>query len=465
MFTLRLRVPVVVVFSAASLLGLVSCTTHKESPPQIPANIQAIFNKPAYQGAVWGLRAIDLDSGRTLIDVQPDYHFLIGSVRKVFSVGELLNQIGPDYHYDTPVYRKGSIDGSGVLKGDLILVASGDLTMGGRRNSDGSIAVSNWDHNEADALGNAVLTAPDPLAGYKEIARQIAGSGIKEVKGEVVIDDRLFQPFDFREQFDVRPVFVNDDAVDVSINPTGKGKPASMTHRPESAALAVKNNLMMGGSEMNVAMNPELPSCIGQPGCAGTVAGNLPMEFVPPFTGKYPLVRTFRIVQPSNYARTVLIEALKAAGVKVDAPIVEANPTRLLPAKNSYSASDQVAKLTGMTYINDARLILKISYNIGADTSLVLYGLTQNVDNMKDALVAEKKNLSANYGIADTAYSFVDGSGGGNDVGVARRTTSAINPIPMLNAKPNNSKSNTGIKSHVFTLCVIYAPCSRDQMG
>ena len=35
-----------------------------------------------------------------------------------------------------------------------------------------------------------------------------------------IIDDRLFQPFNFRDQFDVRPIFVNDDLVDLSIHPT-----------------------------------------------------------------------------------------------------------------------------------------------------------------------------------------------------------------------------------------------------
>jgi hypothetical protein len=34
------------------------------------------------------------------------------------------------------------VSNRGVLQGDLILVASGDLTMGGRTNPDGTVAVS-----------------------------------------------------------------------------------------------------------------------------------------------------------------------------------------------------------------------------------------------------------------------------------------------------------------------------------
>ena len=133
---------------------------------------------------------------------------------------------------------------TGVLHGNLILEASGDLTMGGRTNPDGTIAVSDYDHNEADSLGNAVLTAPNPLAGYIKLARQVAAAGVKEITGNVIIDDRLFQPYNFRGEFDLKPIFVNDDVVDLTINPTTAGSPASVVSRPISAALGVINTLV-----------------------------------------------------------------------------------------------------------------------------------------------------------------------------------------------------------------------------
>jgi hypothetical protein len=102
---------------------------------------------------------------------------------------------------------------------------------------DGTIAVSNYDHNEADTLGNAVLTASDPLAGYKAIAAQVAAAGITRITGEIIIDDRLFQAYSFRDEFDVRRIFVNDDVVDVSINPTMLGRPASVVSRPVFGSL------------------------------------------------------------------------------------------------------------------------------------------------------------------------------------------------------------------------------------
>lgn len=402
-----------------ALVGAIAGYAASSFAAGVPADIQAVFNQPRYSGATWGLRVVDVKSGKAAIDLRSNDKFLIGSVRKIFSVGELLDQVGPNHTYDTPVYRRGTVDSGGVLNGDLILVASGDLTMGGRTNPDGSIAVSNYDHNEADSLGNAVLTAPDPLAGYKAIAAQVAAAGIKKITGEIIVDDRLFPPYRFRDEFDVRPIFVNDDVVDMSINPTTPGSPASAVSRPVSAAFGIQSSLMTTGpgTDMTLTLQPAPPAhleCIGKLGCTGKIVGNVATDYKPPLTNAFPLVKTFRIAQPSNYARTVLIEALRSAGVTVDAAPVEQNPTQLLPSKNSYSTDTKVAQLTGMPYSSDAKLILKVSYNIGADTSLLLYGLTQGVDTMPDALAVEQKNLAAHYRIQPTEYSFFDGSGGGD---------------------------------------------------
>ena len=309
----------VAVFFSATFLSAQAFNASSSSSAAIPDDIQKIFTKPIYKQASWGLRVIDA-SGKVLIDYNAGRQFFIGSVRKVFTIGELLNQIGPNHTYDTPVYRVGDVDKSGVLHGNLVLVASGDLTMGGRKNPDGSIAISNFDHNEADSLGNAVLTAPDPLAGYTALAQQVASAGIKKVAGDIVIDDRLFQAFNFRDQFKVTPIFVNDDVVDLTINPAAAGSAASVRWRPVSAALGVDNKLMTTAapSEFAVKLDPESPKCIGTPGCTGTVIGNLPLNYKPMFTGKFPLVQTFRIVNPTDYARTVFIEKLQAAGVTVE---------------------------------------------------------------------------------------------------------------------------------------------------
>ena len=111
-------------------------------------------------------------------------------------------------------------------------------------------------------------------------------------------------------------------------------------------------------------------------------------------------MQTFRIVEPGNYVRTVFIEALKQAGITVNAPVVGINPT---PASGT---SMPITSLISLPYSEYAKLILKVSYNIGADTSLVLFGLTQNVKNMADALLVEKNLLTSQYHLPAKEFYF-----------------------------------------------------------
>lgn len=413
------------VLAAAGVLA--GCGAGSSPDHGVSADVRAVMNQPRYAGATWGLRVVDAHTGDVVLDERPDEAFFIGSVRKLFSVGERLDQVGPDHHDDTPVHAQGTVAG-GVLQGNLILVASGDLTMGGRTNPDGSIAISDYDHNEANSLGNAVQTRPDPLAGYRSLAAQVARSGITRVAGDVVIDDRLFQPFPYRGEFDLRPIFVNDDVIDLTINPTQPGQPAALDWRPKSAALGVGNGLLTGaaGSGFSFDLAPEFLPCIGLPNCAAQVSGTIPVDFKPQFTGTFPLTRSIRITRPDNYARTVFIEALQAAGVAVDAPAVKENPVQLLPPQGAYPASSRVAQLVGLPYADYARLILKVSYNLGADTSLLLWGKTQGVDNMDATLAVERGHLARHYGVPESEYEFFNGSGGGDTKALTRAVTTFL---------------------------------------
>ncbi|ACD20557.1 D-alanyl-D-alanine carboxypeptidase/D-alanyl-D-alanine-endopeptidase [Paraburkholderia phytofirmans] len=413
----------------ASAVLLVSCGDSLSSNPTVPDSIMQVMQKPVYKNATWSMQVVDLDSGHVIYDLNSDAQMLVGSVRKLFSVGSALNQLGAQHQFVTPVYRQGTLDAGGTLTGNLILLASGDLTMGGRANPDGTIAITNFDHNEANSLGNAILATPDPLAGFNSLATQVAAAGIKKINGDVVIDDRLFEPFDFRGEFNVRPIFVNDDVVDVSLDQSAEGSAVPFDWRPRTAAFSVQSALATGSaaSQLDIELAPELPLCIGSPGCIGNITGNVPAGFVPPLTNAYPLIRTFRVTEPSNYARTVFIEALARAGVSVTAAPVAANPVQLLPAKGSYSSATQVAQLTSQPYEQYVRYVMKVSYNIGADTSLMLFGLARDGSTtLSGALAAEQAELSTTFKIASNQYHFIDGSGGGDS------TASGTAVIAML---------------------------------
>ena len=405
-------------------LMLVSCGGSDHPDTAVPNAITQIMQKPAYANATWAMQVVDLDTGRVIYDLNSGSQVFIASVRKLFSTGNALDILGSQYKHVTPVYKQGTVDGNGVLTGNLIMVASGDLTMGGRANADGTIALSAFDHNEADGLGNAVLTAPDPLAGFDALAAQVAAAGIKTVNGDVVIDDRLFDAFPFREEtgFNVTPMLVNDDAVDISFSSSADGAGLPFTYRPVSAAFSVQSTLTTDSTttDFAVELTPdatqnEVPQCFGQSNCSGAVSGTVPTVMQPPLTNAYPLIRTFRVSAPSIYARTVFIEALARVGVTVSAAAVGTNDERSLPAQGSYSSAQQVAQLTSAPYAQDIRFVNKVSYNIGADVTLMLYGLAKNGSRtMATSLATEQQELSTTFKITPDQYHFIDGSGGGD---------------------------------------------------
>jgi D-alanyl-D-alanine carboxypeptidase len=394
-----------------------------------PPDIQKIFNKPLYKNAKWGLRVVDLNTNEVLIDLNSADKFFIGSVRKIFSVGELLEASGPDYRSSTTVHHDGVIN-NGELKGNLVLVASGDLTMGGRTTFENKIDYTDYDHNEANSLGNAQLTQSDPLAGYKYLAAQVRKSGITKISGDVVIDDRLFDAFNFRNEFNVSPLFVNDDVVDVIIRPGSMTKNALVKWRPQSEAFKIVNNLITAkeNAKYNLELKPLLPQCIGKLNCSGEINGNIPVNFIPPLTDSLPLIQTFRITKPANYGRSVFIEALREAGVNVDGiEVVKENPVALLKPSSFYNQKNQITSMQSLPYGEHAKYILKVSYNIGADTSLVLLGLTKGVRNMADSLRIEKDLLKNKYGISTDNINFIDGSGGGNTMATNTAVTAWLN--------------------------------------
>src|SRR5215213_144089 len=226
---------------SAVAFGLASQSRASASNNGLPAAITSVMDKPRYAQSTWSLLVADVASGEILYELHPDQIALTGSVRKLFSVGLALEQLGAEHRFTTPVYRQGVVDARGALMGDLVLVAAGDLTLGGRLNADGAIAFTNFDHNDANNLSTAILTPQDPMRGLDDLAQQVRASGIQTVTGDVIVDDRLFESFRVPNQhLLITPIMVNENMVDVTVGPTQAGQAASLDWRPRTAAFSVQ---------------------------------------------------------------------------------------------------------------------------------------------------------------------------------------------------------------------------------
>ena len=410
-----------------SLLCLCAAAFSRGHEGRLPGAIRRIMLKPRYSEATWALRAVDAKSGEVVYNFNSQHKLLTGSVRKLYSVGATLNELGADYRFKTPVFRNGNLDASGDLKGDLILVAKGDVTMGGRDSGDDTIAITDFDHCDANNLGSAILTKPDPLEGLNNLAAQVAASGTKKVSGDVIIDDRLFQEFRVPNQLLlITPIVINDNRIDVTILPAQPGEPAQVEWRPHTAAFKITNKVITvpAGEKTEITLTRSGPH-------EGIVSGQIAADFTPPLPGVKSLVQTFRVddpdpaafQEPAAFARTAFIEALRRAGVTVNARLVAPNPSGNLPPSSSYRPSTQVAQLVSAPYAQYAKLILKVSHNLGANLSLMLFGLANGVNTMQDALSMEAATLVDQYGLHGNGFDFPTNGSGSPDSRASAATT------------------------------------------
>lgn len=331
----------------------------------------------------WGLLARDTHTGAEAHPINADQFFIPGSNAKLFSVGAAWNALGADYQFQTPVYRLGTA-AAGVLRGNLVLVASGDLTMGGRTKPDGTVDFRNFDHNDANALpglfpAEQLLTSEDPLAGLDELAKDVRGSGISRVDGDIVVDDRLFETD--REQnpeTPVWPVIINDNLIDLVVTPAAsRDAPATVTSTPKTGALEIRSTVTTGAADSAV----ELRSAID--GRTLTVSGTVP-------AGHSPVLRIQQIPNPPSFARVAFIEALERAGVHVTAPADAPNRIDLLPAAGSYRNDELVATLRSPPFSEYGKLILKVSHNLGANLCVCLLAVKSGSRSCLDGLATER---------------------------------------------------------------------------
>lgn len=350
----------------------------------LSSGVREVVESPEFANSSWGIRVADLGSGEELESLDSGAMLDPASTTKLFTAAAALDVLGEDYTFETPVYRRGGMGLGGALEGDLVLVAGGDLVLGGRGAIDGTIEYTDADHADANALGYAELTGGDPLAGLDELARQVAAGGIREIKGDVIVDDRLYGPgssFNPSEEYILTPIMVNENLIDLVITPGSPGGPAEVEWRPRPSVYQVENRVVTitAGERTELVIEESSPGVI-------TVEGLIPAD-----AGE--TVRTFQVTDPASFARTLFIEALRRAGVTVAAPETGTNNVAALPAPGSYAEPDRVALLVSPPLKEYARLILKVSHNLGADTLLYLMAVDRGGSTMEEGLALEKAFL------------------------------------------------------------------------
>src|SRR5215469_4639341 len=278
-----------------------SGSVQAQAENSLAQRIQNVVSRPEFAHANFGIEFYSLDTGKVVYALNGDKLFVPASTTKTLTEGTVLAKLGADYRFHTRVYRTGSVDKHGTLKGDLILVASGDPNLSNRIQPDGTLAFVDEDHS----YGGPALPG-DPLAVVKQLAKDVVAKGIHKIQGRVLIDTSLFPdgPREGGTNVVMSSIIVNDNVIDLLATPGVKeGDPVGLTISPRTSYVQFVNHLTTSpaGSRPSFDSPDFVTNRDGS--VTVTLEGTLPV-------GAAPQPATIAVPSPTRFAETVFSEAL-----------------------------------------------------------------------------------------------------------------------------------------------------------
>lgn len=383
---------------AVLLFGLLPCS----AADPLGTAIQEIIDGKDYREAQWGILVADAKTGETLWSRHADKLIAPASVTKLYSGAAALVALGADYRFQTPLYRTGGLRSDGTLIGNLVIVASGDPSFGGRTLPGGRLAFQNQDHTYANSgLFAASLPKTNPVAAFDYFAKLVRRAGITSIQGDILIDTRIFEPTRSTGSGPelVTPIMVNDNVVDLIVSPGARpGAPAIVRTRPDTEFLQFDIDVTTGEK-----VSATLLTLHTLGGNRVTVRGQIPL-------GSKPLLRIVPVEDPVFYARALFIESLRRHGVRVSASLT--GPVRAdLPRPDDYGELPLLGVYTSPPFSELLKVTLKVSHNLYASTFPCLIAAQAGKRTAEEGLRLQA-NILEDLGVAVKTISFGGGAGG-----------------------------------------------------
>ena len=366
----------------------------------------AVKARSEYRHAFFGVEIYSIDQKKVLYEWNGDKLFTPGSTTKLLTEGTALQLLGPDYRFHTPVYRTGSVNRKGVLKGDLILVASGDPNLSARMQNDGSLAFENEDHSYGGF--DSKLVPGDPHAALNDLAGQVVAAGIRKVDGHVLIDASLFpegEP-ELGTGVVISPISVNDNVIDAEISAgAAVSSPALVSLSPEVPYIRFANKVTTSATG-SIPHLDHTAVTAADGTVEVTLTGTIPL-------GSRNYILAYPVASPSRFAAALFVQALERKGVSITRKDFLATPANGI-LTSFYTPENRVAEHVSATLSEEVKVTLKVSQNLHASMTPFLLGalLSKAKDDIDGKGFHLEHEFLAKAGLDLSGASQSDGAGG-----------------------------------------------------
>jgi PBP4 family serine-type D-alanyl-D-alanine carboxypeptidase len=351
---------------------------HAQGPETLEARIQKVTARPEFAHSNFGIEFLDPETGKVIYALNADKLFVPASTTKLLTEGTVLAKLGGDYRFHTCIYRTGAVDKHGTLKGNLILVASGDPNLSNRIQPDGTLAFVDEDHSY-----NGPALPGDPLAVIRDFAAQVAAKGIHKIEGNVFVDASLMPDGEHEGGTGVTmsSIMVNDNVIDLTARPGAKaGDPADLIVSPQTSYIHFTNKMITGLANSRPMYDASDPVEQKDGPLEVALSGTVPL-------GGGVQTVSFPVASPTQFATAALRDALRAKGIEIKPKKAGGYSENLQTFQRFYTTEFRVAEHISPPLSEDVRITLKVSQNLHAGMGPYLLGLLEAKDK-KDPLHA-----------------------------------------------------------------------------
>jgi D-alanyl-D-alanine carboxypeptidase/D-alanyl-D-alanine-endopeptidase (penicillin-binding protein 4) len=182
-----------------------------------------------YEGALFGVKVVSLDTGATIFEQNAHKLFSPASVSKLYTMALALDRLGSDYRIKTSLYAASKPNHRGTLRGDLIVYGRGDPTINTRFH-DGNL-----------------FKAFEPFVGA------LTNAGLKRVAGDIMADASFFRGPEFGSGWacddlqyyygaEISALTINDNRLLAIVKPGERpGDPCALALSPPTTFLSFSN--------------------------------------------------------------------------------------------------------------------------------------------------------------------------------------------------------------------------------